>query len=85
MFGRTSILIPTVKRSWTAIRQIGFVFFIVSVGVCAAQNTAPGNQAPLREAEALIQKGSFEDARTLLEDQLKLNPSSVDTYNLLQR
>ena len=83
MFGRTSILIPTVKRSWTAIRQIGFVFFIVSVGVCAAQNTAPGNQPPLREAEALIQKGSFEDARTLLEDQLKLNPSSVDAYNLL--
>ena len=82
MFGRASIPISKVKRNWIAVCHIGIVFAVVFVGVCLAQNSASGSQAPLRQAEALIQKGAFEDARALLDDQLKLNPS-IDAYNLL--
>src|SRR5208283_937823 len=39
--------------------------------------------SPFREAEELIQKGQLEEAREKIEGQLKLNPSSVEGYNLL--
>jgi Flp pilus assembly protein TadD len=39
--------------------------------------------APLREARELIQKGLFDQAAKILEDQVKQDPTSVDAYNLL--
>jgi len=39
--------------------------------------------APFRNAEKLIQQGQFEEARRIVEEQIELNPSSVDAYNLL--
>lgn len=85
MFGRTSILIPKTKRRLATTGRIGFALIAILIAICAAQQGPPENQQPatLREAESLIQKGSFEEARKLLEDQLKRNPSSIDTYNLL--
>lgn len=85
MFGRTSILISNAKRNWTLIHCVAFAFVVLLVGASVAQNSARAShdQGPLHEAEALIQKGAFADARALLDEQLKLNPSSVDAYNLL--
>ncbi|HET6178538.1 MAG TPA: tetratricopeptide repeat protein [Candidatus Sulfotelmatobacter sp.] len=39
--------------------------------------------SPLQQAEALIQQGSFEPARQIIEEQINLNPKSVEAYNLL--
>ena len=43
----------------------------------------PTASSPFQEAEELIQQGLFEQARKLIENQLNLNPSSVEGYNLL--
>jgi tetratricopeptide (TPR) repeat protein len=37
----------------------------------------------LQRAEALVQQGQFEQAKSVVSEQLKLNPSSIDAYNLL--
>ena len=37
----------------------------------------------LQQAQELIQKGEFQQARKLVQGQLDLNPSSVEAYNLL--
>ena len=42
--------------------------------------TAP---SPLQRAEELIQQGLFEQAKEIIDEQLKLNPSSVEALNLL--
>lgn len=39
--------------------------------------------SPLRDAEKLIRKGSLDQAKERVEEQLKLRPSDVDAYNLL--
>ena len=39
--------------------------------------------SPLRDAEELIQRGQFEQARNLIDGQLKLDSSNVEAYNLL--
>jgi tetratricopeptide (TPR) repeat protein len=39
--------------------------------------------SPLQQAKELIQEGHFEQARNIIDEQLRLNPSSVDAYNLL--
>ena len=39
--------------------------------------------SPLQNAGALIQQGQFEQARKILEEQVALDPSNVDVYNLL--
>ncbi len=39
--------------------------------------------SPFADAEGLIEKGQFTQASELLERQIKLNPSSVEGYNLL--
>lgn len=85
MFGRASIVITKTKRRFAQIGRAGFVWVAVLVAGCVAQQASPEKQprSSLREAEGFIQKGAFEPARKLLEDQLKLNPSSVDAYNLL--
>ena len=85
MFGRTSIQIPKVSGSLAKIGIIGLLLFVVSTSVFATQKTQTENEppAPLRQAEGLIQTGHFEEARKILEEQIKTNPSRVDAYNLL--
>jgi tetratricopeptide (TPR) repeat protein len=39
--------------------------------------------SPLQKAEGLIQQGLFEQARKIIEEQLQLNPPSVEAYNLM--
>jgi len=39
--------------------------------------------SPLQHAEELIQQGLFEQARKIIEEQLQLDPSSVEAYNLM--
>ena len=39
--------------------------------------------SPFVEAEELIQKGQYAQAAELLEQQIKMNPSSIEGYNLL--
>ena len=47
-------------------------------------NTQPAKViSPLQQAEELIQQDSLEQAREIINEQLKLNSSSVDAYNLL--
>src|SRR3984893_14892520 len=44
---------------------------------------SPAVVSTLQEAEDLIQKGLFEQATTILQNDLKINPSSLEAYNLL--
>jgi tetratricopeptide (TPR) repeat protein len=39
--------------------------------------------SPFLQAETLLRQGSMEEAKQKIEEQLKLNPSSVEGYNLL--
>jgi tetratricopeptide (TPR) repeat protein len=41
------------------------------------------SQAEFAEAEALIQRGSYEEAKARIQEQLDRNPSDVEAYNLL--
>jgi len=47
----------------------------------ANAGAVPNSQ--LREVQTLIQQGAFEQAKKLVDDQLQLNPSNVEAYNLL--
>jgi tetratricopeptide (TPR) repeat protein len=69
------------------------VLFVV-LAMCSAgqaqQNSTPSKQAArteaapnLIQAQDLIQHGQFEQARKLLEDQLRVNPSDVEALNFL--
>jgi superkiller protein 3 len=52
----------------------------------ASQARKPGQPASdptVVQVQALIQQGELEQATSLLEERLKLNPSDVETYNLL--
>jgi len=51
----------------------------------AQQKNAPrsGASSNLVSAQELIQQGQFEQAKSLLEDRLRLDPSDVEAYNLL--
>lgn len=62
------------------------------VGVCEAQHSAPsGNKtqpsstvpSPFAEAETLLRQGLIAEAKNTIQEQLQLNPSSVEGYNLL--
>jgi len=44
---------------------------------------APASISPLQQAEGLVQQGRLDEAKNLVDQQLALNPSSVDAYNLL--
>ena len=46
-------------------------------------NLQSAQVAPLQDAGALIQQGQFEQARKILEEQVALDPSNVEAYNLL--
>ena len=51
----------------------------------AQQSPRRGRKAPspFLEAETLLRQGSITEAKVKIEEQLKLNPSSVEGYNLL--
>ena len=51
----------------------------------APEQCAPGRKAPspFLEAETLLRQGSIAEAKKKIQEQLKLNPSSVEGYNLL--
>jgi tetratricopeptide (TPR) repeat protein len=66
------------------------IFFLG--GASAARQSAPAGRtarsvsstpSPFLEAETLLRQGSVEEAKQKIEEQLKLNPSSVEGYNLL--
>ena len=67
------------------------VVFVLAAGSKAqqsppVQSTArPTSKAasPFLEAETLLRSGSIAEAKAKIEEQLKLNPSSVEGYNLL--
>src|SRR5579863_3205648 len=46
------------------------------------RRTAPAS-SPLQQAEDLLQQGRLDEAKNLVDQQLALNPSSVDAYNML--
>ena len=67
------------------------VVFIFALSSAAQQsgtartNPRPASKlpSPFLEAETLLRQGSVEEAKQKIEEQLKLNPSSVEGYNLL--
>jgi len=48
-----------------------------------AQQSTKKSSSPFAEAESLLQQGNFVDAKAKIQEQLALNPSSVEGYNLL--
>jgi superkiller protein 3 len=89
IFNRASI--PAKRLRYCAgLGLLAFALAIPSLGNAAPQlpqKNHAGQSAevstPLQEAEKLIQQGQFEQARQIVDDQIELNPSSVDAYNLL--
>ncbi len=66
------------------------VFILVAAAL--AQQAAPARSdsrqaakatSPYLEAESLLRQGPIAEAKQKIEEQLKLDPSSVDGYNLL--
>ncbi len=75
---------------------LGLIFALAIVSFfgagSAAQQSPPVRSAarpvskapsPFLEAETLLRQGSVAEAKVKIEEQLKLNPSSVEGYNLL--
>ena len=66
--------------------------FLIAQGHAAQQSPPGGSHArsssaatpsPFLEAETLLRQGSIEEAKKKIQEQLALNPSSVEGYNLL--
>ena len=72
-----------------SLRWLSFSF--LPAGLRAQQSATarskprPASKAPspFLEAETLLRQGSIEEAKQKIQEQLKLNPSSVEGYNLL--
>jgi len=73
-------------------RIIALALVFTFAGSVAAQQfgTAPGSPgpaskipSPFLEAESLLRRGAVEEAKQKIEEQLKLDPFSVEGYNLL--
>jgi flagellin-like protein len=71
---------------------LGLIIVFVFVLAAAAQQSAPRRtnpkpaaqaSSPFLEAETLLRQGSIAEAKVKIEEQLKINPSSVEGYNLL--
>ena len=82
----------SVRRRPGVRRILAFAFvFALAGGSAAQQSPAVGSTArpaskapsPFLEAETLLRQGSIAEAKVKIEEQLKLNPSSVEGYNLL--
>jgi tetratricopeptide (TPR) repeat protein len=92
MFGCASMPVQKARRSAALLGIFALAALAIpSLGQAQqhssrnGQNTRPSAAvpAPLQEAEGLIQQGLFEQARRIIDEQLKLDPSSVEVYNLL--
>jgi tetratricopeptide (TPR) repeat protein len=73
-------------------RILALTVILIFAGRSAAQQSAPARTnprpaskvpSPFLDAETLLRQGSVEEAKQKIEEQLKLNPSSVEGYNLL--
>ena len=91
MFGCASIQIQKTNRSLSLLGVLALALLALP-GLAHEDQRPPHNSrvtpsersaSPFREAEELIQKGMLEQAKEKIEEQLKLNPSSVEGYNLL--
>jgi tetratricopeptide (TPR) repeat protein len=80
------------SRGWTPLGILALALFAIPAIGYPAQQPPPGNRgartlathtSPFEEIEELIAKGLFEQAQGKIQQQLELNPSSVDAYNLL--
>src|ERR1700681_3419353 len=84
---------PRHAGRWRALhRLLAMTVIFILVGRSAAQPSTPvrssprpASQAPspFLEAETLLRQGSVKEAKEKIAEQLKLNPSSVEGYNLL--
>jgi len=66
------------------------LIFTCSAGLAAQNSTSSRNKihqssarSPFLEAETLLRQGSIAEAKAKIQEQLQLNPSSVEGYNLL--
>jgi tetratricopeptide (TPR) repeat protein len=73
-------------------RILGLTVIFILAGGSAAQQSSSARGAPrpvskvpspFMEAETLLRQGSIEEAKHKIEEQLKVDPSSVEGYNLL--
>src|SRR5258708_31302402 len=73
-------------------RILALTVIFILVGRSSSQQSTPSRNnarptsntsSPFLEAETLLRQGSVEEAKQRIEEQLKLNPSSVEGYNLL--
>jgi tetratricopeptide (TPR) repeat protein len=83
--GRNTNRIPGLFR---AVVLIILLAFLPAAATSQASRVKPPSQSPavtslLEQAEQLIHQGNLDQAKSLIEQQLKLNPGSVDAYNLL--
>ncbi|HZQ95538.1 MAG TPA: tetratricopeptide repeat protein, partial [Candidatus Sulfotelmatobacter sp.] len=90
MLGTASIPVASLQcRRWLG----AFILLTISVSSRSfAQQPPPNTHAArqtaaaapgLRQIEQLIQRGQLDEARNLIEDQLKRDPANVEAYNLL--
>jgi tetratricopeptide (TPR) repeat protein len=76
---------PRCRTKWLVIS----VLLACSAGYARQNSSESKNSRPpetasnLGQAEELIQHGQFEQAKSLIEDQLKLDPLNVEAFNLL--
>jgi len=92
MLGRASIQFQQSNRRLGFLLILALVMLAIpSPGYGSQQvhikSENPGQSAavvsPLQQAEQLIQQGLFDQARAIIDEQIRNNPSNVDAYNLL--
>ena len=91
MFGCASIQALKANRSAGLLDVLALVALVIpSLGQAPRHSPLNGQNrpsatvaSPLQKAEGLIQQGLFEEAKKIIEDELQLNPSSVEAYNLM--
>src|SRR5438105_8684062 len=83
------------RRTGIRPKLYGILALVLMFAFCAAysaQQSAPNQRdtrspanlaSPFLEAETLLRQGSVDQAKEKIQEQLKLNPSSVEGYNLL--
>lgn len=91
MSGGASSLIQKIDHNAGLLALFILAVLASAVAHAAPQASLPGSNShqsateitPLQKAEELIQQGRFEEAKKNIEEQLYLNPASVEAYNLL--
>src|SRR5260370_1621992 len=86
-----SVQVKKINRSARFLCSLGLVMVAILAPAFASPQLPPaGNNtqsgaatSSLQDAQALIQQGRFEEARKILNEQLAIDPSSVEAYNLL--